>query len=607
MKPAPKTLAGRIFLTFAAIQVALLLLGVGYGERRLRQFHSDQIERRLGTAAELLTGAATEVLTRVDDDAPFPPLLTSVDGSKLRVTLIAADGEVRFDNVSKPPIANHGQRPEVVQARQEGEGAAFRTSATTSIATLYVARRIDFADGGHGFLRVGTAVETVQREFSLVASGLLLGLAAALFLGLLGTAFVSRWLARPLESIQVRAAELAQGDLEGKVRVRGPVEVRRIANSLNRMAKELRARIELVERDRRETSAIHASMSEGVVAVDPDERVLLMNDAAARLLGLPRPLEVGSELWREVRFPDLELALRGALAGAPEWHGDAPSPAVENRILALSATRVEPDVGAVALLYDVTELRRLDKVRIDFVANVSHEMRTPLTAVLGAIETLEDPATTKEEATRFLDIARRNAVRMQAIVADLLELSRIESEGDRIPMEKIPLENPVRSAMRALSGTAEAKGVALDYADPPHRPFLITGNEKRLEQVFTNLIENAIKYTPAGGSVRVRYLEGGSAVTVEVADSGIGMPSESLPRIFERFYRVDKSRSREMGGTGLGLAIVKHCVRAHNGRVSVRSEEGTGTTFSVTLPIDGNGGEEQGRARESTREQGRGR
>lgn len=585
MRLAPKTLAGRIFLTFAVIEVALLLLGLGYGERRLRQFHESQLERRLETAAALLTDSAIEVLTRPQKERPVPRLLEALGREGLRVTMIYESGEVAFDNVSPTPLANHGARPEFVQARAKGSGAARRTSATTSTETLYHARRIDLGDGTHGFVRLATAVELIEAEFSPLTSGLIFGTVAALVLGLLGTAIVSRWLARPLESIQERASAMVQGDFEGNVRVRGPVEVRRIAGSLNRMAKELRARIDLIERGQRETAAIYTSMSEGVVAVDPDERVLLMNTAAARLLGLDEPLPVGSELWRAVRFPELEQALRSALAGAAEWRGDAPSPAVENRILALSATRVESDIGAVALLYDVTELRRLDKVRIDFVANVSHEVRTPLTAVLGAIETLEDPATTPEEAARFFDIARRNAVRMQAIVADLLDLSRIESEGDRMPMEKVPLENPVRTAMRALAGTAEAKGVVLRHDDPPFRPFLVTGNEKRLEQVFTNLIENAIKYTPAGGDVHVRYRNGGETVTVEISDSGMGMPSECLPRIFERFYRVDKSRSREMGGTGLGLAIVKHCVRAHNGRVTVRSDEGVGSTFSVTLPV----------------------
>jgi len=590
MTLAPRTLAGRIFVTFAAILAVVMLLSIMYVKRTLRDDYRRDVENRLHVAAKLLSHEAirafgqtdaAETVTGIVDD-----LRRTLEEENLRLTLIAPDGEVRFDSVAPAPLVNHADRPEIVEARTSGRGGAVRRSATTSTETLYYALRLDVDSKIVGFVRVASDLATVERGFSLLTGDLLFGSIAVLVLGLLGTALVSRLLARPLETIQEHADALSRGDLESHVpEITGPVEVRRLAASLHRMGDDLRDRIGVMERNHHETEAIHASMSEGVVAVDSAERVLLMNAAAARLLGLDQALSVDAELWRSVRFPDLEAALRGALAGVPVWHGDAPSPVIDGRVLSLSATRVEPDIGAVALLADVTELRRLDKVRIDFVANVSHEMRTPLAAILGALETVEDETTERADVVRFLDIASRNAMRMKAIVADLLDLSRIESEGDRMAMSELPLEAPVRTAMRALAGTAESKGVTLGYTDPPHRPFIVTANEKRLEQVFTNLIENAIKYTPTGGEVKVRYLASSDEVTVEVSDSGIGMPADALPRIFERFYRVDKSRSREMGGTGLGLAIVKHCVRAHSGSVTVRSEEGTGTTFAVTIPI----------------------
>lgn len=236
------------------------------------------------------------------------------------------------------------------------------------------------------------------------------------------------------------------------------------------------------------------------------------------------------------------------------------------------------------ILTDVTRYRRLEQVRIDFVANVSHEMRTPLAAVLGAIETMEDPTATMDDMRRFLGLARRNAERMRNIVTDLLELSHIEADEHQTPLVEVNLELPVRASASALAGEAEAKGVALVVEPSRESPLKISGSDKRLEQIFTNLIGNAIKYTPRGGQITVRMLPRENEIAVEVKDTGMGIPQDAIPRVFERFYRVDKARSRDMGGTGLGLAIVKHATRVHQGRIEVESEEDEGSTFRVVLP-----------------------
>jgi len=318
-----------------------------------------------------------------------------------------------------------------------------------------------------------------------------------------------------------------------------------------------------------------------------------MNQAAASMLGLSAPLATGTALWESIRYPELERGLRGVLAGNGAWHGDSPSPALDGRMIGLSVAPIAAPSGseaaafsgAVALLSDVTAIRRLEQVRIDFVANVSHELRTPLAAVMGALETLADPNQPPGSLARFLDIANRNAARLQAIVADLLDLSSIEAEGNRMPLEPVRVDAPLRTAASALAGAAESRGVALEVQPPLDPPVLVNGNPQRLEQVFTNLLENAIKYTPPGGRVSARVRTSGREVAIVVEDTGIGIPAQHLPRVFERFYRVDRSRSREMGGTGLGLAIVKHVLRAHAGQVTVKSEEGRGTTFTVTLPV----------------------
>ena len=317
-----------------------------------------------------------------------------------------------------------------------------------------------------------------------------------------------------------------------------------------------------------------------------------MNTAAARLLGLDEPLPAGAQLWTRLRFSEMERGLRSVLGGGGPWTGDAAPPRADGRMLGLSIAPLADDGdnvaaprGAVVLVSDVTDVRKLEQVRIDFVANVSHELRTPLAAIMGALETIGEPDCDAATQQRFLELANRNAARLSAIVNDLLDLSKIEAEGDRMAVEPIRADLPLRTAAGALTGAAEAKGVALEL--PPTLPptVRLEGNAQRLEQVFTNLLENAIKYTPAGGKVEVRLRVDAREAIYEVRDTGIGIPAAALPRVFERFYRVDRSRSRDMGGTGLGLAIVKHVVKAHGGAVAVASEEGRGTTFTVQLPL----------------------
>jgi len=399
---------------------------------------------------------------------------------------------------------------------------------------------------------------------------------------LLGAWAASIALARPVERLAQRARALmrsqsAAGD-----------EIAQIEGALEQAAEQARLETERAASARLHTASLLSGMAEGVVAVDLQERVLFMNRSAASLLGLESQLAEGARLWEALRFPALERALRAALDGIAQEPFDAASPRPDGRTLSISVHAVRSKhgfQGAVALLLDVTEVRKLEQMRIDFVANVSHELRTPLAAVLGALETVADAQSDATTTRRFLELAQRNAVRLQAIVSDLLELSSIESQASRMSVEPLAIGLPLRSAAAALAGAAESKGVALVLE--PLAPGLpaISGNHERLERVFTNLIENAIKYTPAGGHVRASAQLSGRALEVEIEDDGIGIPAAHLPRVFERFYRVDRSRSREMGGTGLGLAIVKHIVRAHGGSVEVESEEGRGALFRVRLPV----------------------
>jgi len=582
------TLSSRIFAALAGILVLLLATAAVFGEIRLRAFHRGEVEARLRTAAGLLAEQVGDALATRSEDSGFSERLAVLGrAARLRLTVIAPDGTVLADSDAHSPLANHANRPEILLAQATGEGLDWRSSATTQRETYYFARRLDRGGKTIGYVRAAAELEEMERAIVEQRKNLLLGGAVALAVGLLVSAFLARWLARPLETMGASAMAVTNGNLEARIRGDGPVEVRMLAGALNSMADKLRQQIRSERSARAEIETILASMAEGVVAVDARERVLLMNATAARMLGLAEPIELGAPLWQHVRFPELERALAAALESGQPWHADATPPGEfgnGGRVVALSVAPVQGEAtGAVALLSDVTEVRRLEQVRIDFVANVSHEMRTPLTAVLGALETIADPGQDEESRRRFLELASRNAVRLRAIVGDLLDLSSIQAQGGKLPLESIPIHEPLRGAAAALQGTALKKGVELTVpaAMPTAR---IQGNRQRLEQAFTNLFANAIHYTPAGGRVSARIRVTPKEIAVDVEDTGIGIPATALPRVFERFYRVDRGRSRDTGGTGLGLAIVKHIVRAHGGEVVVASQEGQGSTFTVKIP-----------------------
>ncbi len=587
------TIFGRIFLTLAGLVALSLAAAAVLGGIKLRAIAEEDLADRRRIACDLLSQSATDVLAGREDPAAFAERLRVLGGlDGLRLTLIREDGTVLADSEVKGPLANHGERPEIVAARQVGRGEARRTSTSTGKTTDYTSRALHDKGVYLGALRAANDLDQVEKMVGSMRTGLTWFGAGTLIIGVLVSALVARWLAHPLKQLERDAAVLSAGNLEYDVNAEGPLEVRRLGEALRGMSRELRLRLDGQRRARVQIEAILASMAEGVVAVDRSERVLLMNRAASELLGLDGPLESGTLLWEKLRFPDLERALRAALVGKGPSHGDAASPAHDGRTLGLSVAPVSGESGigsdspgAVALLADVTAIRRLEQVRIDFVANVSHELRTPLAAVMGALETLgsseHDPAVHE----RFLDIANRNAARLHAIVIDLLDLSSIEAQGDSMPLELVRVDAPLRTAASALVGEAEAKGVVLELPPPLPYPIVVDGNAQRLEQVFTNLLENALKYTPRGGRVSVTVRPGPHDVSIDVKDTGVGIPQGDLTRVFERFYRVDRSRSRDMGGTGLGLAIVKHVVRAHGGQVSVKSTEGMGSTFTVTLPL----------------------
>jgi two-component system phosphate regulon sensor histidine kinase PhoR len=498
-----------------------------------------------------------------------------------RVTLIDGDGTVLADSdfEDPSPLDNHGERPEVVEAREKGTSVKQRHSRTVGRDLLYAAARVPGTDRimriARDLSEVHEAPRGPARTFWLVA----LGMAGV---GVLLAALFARGLARPLGELTDAAQRVEAGDFSARVYPQGHDEVARLGHAFNRMAGQLRETLARAEAEAARLAAVLEGMNEGVVAVDAQERVSFVNGAARSILGLPPEAEMAGkriyELVREPRILGLVQAAAGRGPAEAEIRHDGPP----RRLVQVRAAPV--GTGVILVLRDMSRLRRLEQMRTDFVSNVSHELRTPLASIAAAVETLQDDACRLDpaEGPRFVQMIQRNLRRLEALLDDILALSRLESRPETLPRDPLDLAGIVRVAGEELMERARQAGVELTVRAERSR---VMGDASTLRRVVDNLIVNAISYTPRGGKVDVSLEPRDGAATLEVKDTGIGIPEEDLDRIFERFYRVDKARSRSAGGTGLGLAIVKHAVGLHGGTVEVKSRLARGSTFTIRIPL----------------------
>ena len=570
----------------SAVALATVLVLVEPGLRRRAVEHT---RATLLAEARLMARVVERPLAEGAPPAAIDALVDSAAREvQARVTIIAPDGRVLADSsLSGPELAaveNHAHRPEVVEALRGGDGTSVRHSATVDVDLLYEAVPIRHDGRVIGVSRVAFPLYGIEEQAQELARSVVLALAAAFAVAVLLAVLLSAPLAGPLREMMASAHRFAAGDLSARTRISRRDEVGELARILDRSADQLQARLNELAGERARTETILSAIDSGLLAVDHRGTVILANDSLRGSLDLPEPL--GRHYVEVIRHPDVGRALESVLrTGRPH--------ALEvrihhlRRIYALSAGPFPGQEGmphgAVLTFQDVTERRRVDEVRRDFVANASHELRTPLTSIRGFVEALEDGGLEEPPtARRFLEKIRVHADRMAALVSDLLELSRLEA-GERAPAwEQVLPEEVVDEVAGGLAPLAAARQIAL--TTDVRAPAFETDRE-RLRGVLENLAENALKYTPAGGHVSVSAHAEDGAVVFDVADDGPGIGAEHLPRIFERFYRVDKARSRELGGTGLGLSIVKHLAESLGGVVTVSSEPGRGSRFTVRLPL----------------------
>jgi two-component system phosphate regulon sensor histidine kinase PhoR len=524
---------------------------------------------------------------------PAPVLQRWVRGlaseSELRISLIRADGTVVADSAVAagrlPALENHAGRSEVRQALRSGQGTAVRPSSTTGQTYAYAASAFATPRGEVLVLRLAQPVEQILQLRGRLAAVMTLAALVAGVAILLTSLWFDRRLFEPLSRLIAGAGELAGGRAR-RVEIPEEQELAALARALNQLAETAEAQFEVVRTERDHLKAILAGMSEGVLVVDADGRARLTNPAFRRLFDLSNE-GTGRPLLEIVRLPALARVVEDTLRLGEAQSGQVELPSPERRTVMLaSAALAGGERGAVVVARDTTELTRVADMRRDFVANVSHELKTPLAAIRGYAETLRDGALDEGPvARRFTDRILWQCRRLQALLDDLLTLSRLESVSPPKEREPVDLHAVVRRTVELLSAAARDKQVRLEVQEVPLPP--VPGEIDAIERMLSNLIDNAVKYNRPDGQVTVRLSRSGAYAVVEVSDTGIGIPQDSLSRIFERFYRVDKGRSREEGGTGLGLAIVKHVAQAHGGQVDVESRAGKGTTFRVLLPLAG--------------------
>lgn len=586
----------QLFGSYAVLVLSSLGL-LGYvAAGQMEQNELSEIEARLRTKAILLqevlrepgtTHAERELVERFGRlPMPLP----------MRITLIAPDGRVVAETARDVgELENHADRPEVVAARRDGSGRAVRYSTTLHQDMMYVALRADLTGSAVEIIRVACPLASVQAHVGELRRLLWLAAGVTALLALALAFWLARGITRPLAELTRGAERIAAGNYGHRVYAEGSNEVGLLAHTFNHMSDRLAEQFAQLEEDREQLRTVLSSMVEGVVAIDPGQRILFANDRAGELLGFPVPSALGRHLWEVVRLRqlqellrDLANAERGArsaeLTAAPRSEFRVPSSdrSVTVQVAQLPGT---PSRGAVLVFHDTTALRRLEQLRHEFVANVSHELKTPLAIITACVETLIDGAVEDpQHRGHFLEQIAGEALRLHNLIVDLLQLARIESETEAFTREALDLEQSVRDCLGRHQTLAEGKRQQLEALPPDGPPVLAWADAEALQQILDNLVNNALKYTPEGGRVQVRWRREGKQVVLEVEDTGIGIAAADLSRIFERFYRVDKARSRELGGTGLGLSIVKHLTQAMQGSVRAESEPGRGTTFTVVLP-----------------------
>ncbi len=580
----------RIFPFFLIIIIVSLSLEAWYFINHSRRFFLENSEKELTIRARLIQLKLADAMAR-GQDRELDDLCKQLGESiQTRVTIILPSGEVVGDSFARiKSMENHKNRPEIQTALQGGKGMSVRHSSTLDDTMMYIALPVITPEGGvKAVVRTAFSISAIDKNINEMRNKMFLFVVFTVIAAAAASLYVSRRIIRPVEHIKQGAQAFARGNLSNRLALPDTEELSDLARAMNQMAQNLDDRIQDSLDRRKELEAVHSSMQEGVIAIGNDEQIITINNAAARIFNFPSDKLKHRNILEVARNFELQTFIQKALSTHEPVEDDIFIQRDGDHILNIHSSALwdarEKRMGTLIIFHDITRIRRLERMHKDFAANVSHELKTPLTTIKGFIETLQEMVADKsKDAAGFLKIIEKNVNRMIELINDLLALSRLERlEGTGIEFEENHLSTLIEDAVDSCRVMADKKQMQIHVDCPNDLTAMV--DPILMEQAIANLVENAVKYSPENKQVNITASETGQWMDIAITDYGNGISKEHLPKIFNRFYRVDKGRSRQEGGTGLGLAIVKHIVQYHNGRITVDSVKGKGTTFHICIP-----------------------
>ena len=583
----------KLKLVFSYVFVILVSFGfiAFFLDKNLEENSLQNIQSSLITQAKLIEAQIPTENLKQEDIASLERLVKALSPrTKCRITIINAKGKVLADSEKTQQevslMESHLYRPEVKTALSGDVGVDTRYSPTLKIDMLYAA--LPLREGGStlGVLRLALTLESVQKTLFTIRNTVLLGLLFALALALVLGSIVAQRTINPINRMIQVSRKFSEGDFSRRIIKTTKDEIGELAVTLNKMAQDIENKIKEIKTQNQKLSAIFNSMIEGVIVLDESGYIVSINSTIEKMFGVTRDVVEGKMFLEAIRNNDIADVISAILKERKPVTSEITLIYPIRRIFEVSATPIfdnDDTAGCLVVIHDISELRRLETVRSDFVANVSHELKTPLTSIKGFVETLLEGALDDKENNRnFLKIIQDHAERLNNLVEDLLSLSHLESKEISLNKQNFSLRQQVEDVTSGFKSQLKKKNIDIRNELPAN--IYVIADKDRIEHVFTNLLDNAIKFNKDKGSIRIYAQEINGGIKVVVEDSGIGIPEKDLSRIFERFYRVDKARSRELGGTGLGLSIVKHIAELHSGSVGVESTEGLGSIFWLILP-----------------------
>lgn len=583
-----KKISWKLFLTYIIIiiifAISIELLATFY----LRNYYIDYLASDLESTAHLIKDFLYKDITENNSLQIKTKTNTLAKEIKTRITIIDISGRVLSDSEESPTLMdNHSDRPEIKEAMLGKTGRSIRYSFTLETNMLYLAIPIVEDNQIIGVIRLALSLVEVNKNIAYLTRIIFSTTIISLLIASLISLIISLNITRPIKEMTEISKRISKGDFSKKLGIRSQDEIGQLSLALNQMSEDLENKIKIISEDKNKMEIILSSVIEGIAAIDKKGKLILCNDAFEKIINCPRDKAFGRFHWEIIRNNQLNEILKETIQKGQTSTQEITILFPQEKIFYASATPLgekENIWGAVVVLNDITQIKRLEKMREEFVANVSHELRTPLTSIQGFIETLKEGAINDPEKTQhFLEIIEKQSNRLNNLVENILKLSKIESQETVVNLQSTNLKELLDKVIAEFKEKIIAKKFKMNTNIPPQFPLLKVDPEQ-IALALRNLLDNAIKYTPEKGEISITFLEREKDISIEIADSGIGISPEHLSRIFERFYRVNKDRSRDLGGTGLGLAIVKHVVQVHKGTIGVDSTPGKGSKFFIILP-----------------------